>query len=91
MSPRHHLDPATVVSYAAGALSPELAAVAATHLDVCAECRRSVARAEAVGGTLICQQQPVATPRQAQLRADILEQLGPQASSACAEEAMSNG
>ena len=82
MSPRHHLDPATVVSYAAGALSPELAAVAATHLDVCAECRRSVARAEAVGGTLIGQQQPLPTPRQAQLRADILEQLGPQASSA---------
>jgi len=39
MSPRHHLDPATLVSHAAGALSAAMAAVAATHLEGCAHCR----------------------------------------------------
>lgn len=58
MTPRHHLDEATVVSYAAGALSPEMAAVAATHIDICGHCRDVLARAESVGGALLAHQKP---------------------------------
>ena len=56
MTPRHHLDPATVLSHAAGALSQELAAVVATHLEGCTTCREAVRQAEGVGGLLINQQ-----------------------------------
>jgi len=78
MTPRHHLDPATLVSHAAGALSPEMAAVADTHLEVCAHCRRQLADAEHVGGVLMSQQQPVLPePRRAErLREDMLARLG---------------
>jgi putative transcriptional regulator len=76
MMPRHHLDSATLVSHAAGALSPAMAAVAATHLDVCAHCRRLLMQAEHVGGALLLQQQPAAvSPREAQLREEIMARL----------------
>jgi putative transcriptional regulator len=57
-TPQHHLDLATLVSHAAGALSPEMSAVADTHLHVCAHCRRQLLQAEHVGGVLLSQQQP---------------------------------
>lgn len=78
MIPRHHLDPATLVSHASGALSPEMAAVASTHLEVCAHCRGLLAQAERVGGALVSQQQPVeARPERAsQLRQQMLARLG---------------
>jgi putative transcriptional regulator len=75
MTPRHHLDPATVVSHAAGALSPEMSAIVATHLESCALCRSTVAQADSIGGVLIRQQQPPPSTRHAQLRASILERL----------------
>lgn len=76
MTPRHHLDSATLVSHAAGALSPALAAVAATHLDVCAHCRGQLAQAEQVGGVLLLQQQPgPLSARATELRSDILVRL----------------
>ena len=77
MTPRHHLDPATLVSHAAGALSPEMAAVAATHLEGCAYCRHQLAAAEQVGGALLSQQQPPAPEPQhaARLREDMLARL----------------
>lgn len=77
MKPRHHLDPATVVSYASGALAAEMSVIVATHLEVCAECRLSVERAEQVGGSLIEQQQTANMPdtRQESLRLAMLEQL----------------
>jgi putative transcriptional regulator len=76
VSPRHHLDPATIVSHAAGALSPEVTAIVTTHLAACAHCRAANARAEAIGGVLVMQQQPALPPdRQAQLRADMLARL----------------
>lgn len=77
MSPRHHLDPATVLSHAAGALLPELSAIVATHLEGCGACREAVARAERVGGLLIEQQhpQPSTETRAQQLRASMLERL----------------
>ena len=46
MMPRHHLDPATIVSYAAGAMSPELSAIVATHLGGCAMCRKAITSAD---------------------------------------------
>ena len=77
MNPHHHLDPSTVVSYAAGALAVEVATVAATHLETCAHCRARLVEAERVGGQLLEQQQPVVvdTARLAGLRASILDRL----------------
>jgi putative transcriptional regulator len=77
MTPRHHLSEATLVSYAAGALSPEMTAVAATHLLDCAHCRRLLTSAESVGGALLERQQLLHAPadRHARLRQDMLSQL----------------
>lgn len=76
MNPHHHLDPSTVISYAAGALAVEVATVAATHLETCAHCRARVDEAERIGGQLVEQQQPaVAADRLAPLRAAMLDRL----------------
>ncbi|WP_296279108.1 ChrR family anti-sigma-E factor [Pseudoxanthomonas sp.] len=77
MNPHHHLDPSTVVSYAAGALAVEVAIVAATHLETCAHCRARVEDAERIGGHLVEQQQPAvaAGDRQAELRASMWSRL----------------
>lgn len=74
MMPRHHLDPSTLVSYAAGALPLELSVVVATHLDACPHCRRQAAAAESIGGLLVEQQHGAAT-HPAALRSRMLEQL----------------
>lgn len=50
---RHHLDDATVLSYAAGTLTPGASVVVTAHLEMCPECRRRVAHAEAVGGSML--------------------------------------
>lgn len=77
MKPHHHLDPATLVSYAAGALPEALAAVAATHLSVCRHCRELLRDADAIGGQLLAQQQPdvAEDSRFPTLRAAMLERL----------------
>jgi len=76
MTPRHHLDPATVVGHAAGALSPEAAAIVAIHLEGCAHCRHAMAQAERIGGLLLEQQvAPPPAGRHEALRADMLERL----------------
>lgn len=77
MKPEHHLDTATLVSYAAGALPEALAVVAATHLGVCLHCRGQLHDAENVGGQLLAQQMATATDptRLAGLRAAMLERL----------------
>ena len=82
MSPHHHLDASTVISYAAGALPIELAVVTATHLETCAHCRRRLESAERIGGTLIEQQQPAhADDRREALRRSMLERLASPAAS----------
>lgn len=76
MNPRHHLDPATVLGHAAGALSPGLSIIVATHLEGCAHCRQSIALAEGVGGVLMEQQQQASAPtRQEDMRRMMLERL----------------
>lgn len=77
MNPQHHLDTATLVSYAAGALQEGLSVVAATHLGVCRHCRERLRDAEIVGGQLMAQQisTPADSARMAQLRSAMLTQL----------------
>lgn len=80
MSPRHHLGEATLVSFAAGALSPEMSAVAATHLEGCRHCRELLREAESIGGVLLARQQAAGPEAlqsvdEASLREDILGRL----------------
>jgi putative transcriptional regulator len=49
----HHPDPVTLVSYAAGTLPEPLAAVIASHIWLCAECRHQALNLEALGGALL--------------------------------------
>jgi putative transcriptional regulator len=49
----HHLDEATIVSYASGTLSEGLLPIVANHVTHCAKCGKSVRRAEAIGGAML--------------------------------------
>ncbi|HEY7084898.1 MAG TPA: ChrR family anti-sigma-E factor [Hyphomicrobiaceae bacterium] len=53
MSITHHLDDATLMSFAAGALPAALSAVAAAHVAMCARCRSEVVALECVGAALL--------------------------------------
>jgi putative transcriptional regulator len=53
MTINHHLDDATLMGYAAGALPNALAAVVAAHAAMCAGCRAEIARHERVGAALL--------------------------------------
>jgi len=59
MSITHHLDDATLMSFAAGALPGALAAVAAAHVAMCPRCRRELATLERIGGALVADLAPV--------------------------------
>jgi putative transcriptional regulator len=63
MTITHHLDDATLMSFAAGALPAALAAVAASHVAMCERCRREVAAPERVGGALMAGLAPAALDR----------------------------
>ncbi|HET6586716.1 MAG TPA: ChrR family anti-sigma-E factor [Oleiagrimonas sp.] len=78
MKPQHHLDPATLVSYAAGAMTGAMAVVAAAHLEACEHCRQVLAEAERLGGVLLDQQAPRADElaRAAALREHMLSRIG---------------
>ena len=54
----HHLDEATLMSFAAGSLPAALAAVAAAHTAMCVRCRREVAMLEGVGEALVSELAP---------------------------------
>ncbi len=60
MSPSHHIDDATLLSYSAGALGTALSVVVAAHLWLCAACRKRLAAADALGGILLQQLAPPA-------------------------------
>ncbi|MCP4595502.1 ChrR family anti-sigma-E factor [Neptuniibacter sp.] len=53
MNIKHHLDEATLVSYAAGSMSQAMALVVACHISMCPECRERVQQSEAIGGMLL--------------------------------------
>lgn len=76
MHPHHHLDDATLMSYAAGALATPLTVVASAHLERCTVCRQRLRDAEAIGAALIEMTQPDAAgvARDA-LREAMLERL----------------
>ena len=63
MTITHHLDDATLMSFAAGALPDALSAVAAAHVAMCARCRREMASLESIGGALMAGLPPVAVDR----------------------------
>jgi len=63
MTITHHLDDATLMSFAAGALPAALSAVAAAHTDMCPRCRREVAALERLGGAVMADLSPVALER----------------------------
>jgi putative transcriptional regulator len=63
MTITHHLDDATLMSFAAGALPAALAAVAAAHADMCPRCRREIAAMERLGGAVMADLSPVAFAR----------------------------
>ena len=60
MTITHHLDDATLMSFAAGALPAALSAVAAAHADMCPRCRREIAAMERLGGAVMADLSPVA-------------------------------
>jgi putative transcriptional regulator len=49
----HHLDPATVLAYAAGTLGEALSVVAASHMAWCPDCRAMARDAERLGGEIV--------------------------------------
>lgn len=56
--PRHHVDEAMLLSYAAGTLEQSASIVVATHLSLCPHCRRALSAAEAAGGALLADIKP---------------------------------
>lgn len=50
---RHHPSTETLLAYAAGTLRAGHALVVTAHLQGCSDCQRSVAKLEALGGTLL--------------------------------------
>jgi putative transcriptional regulator len=56
----HHPEDAMLLAYASGAADEPTALVIATHLSLCAECRRTVAQAETAGGVLLEDVEPQA-------------------------------
>lgn len=50
MTPKFHLDHATIVGYAAGTLEEAFATVAASHVALCPDCRKAVREAVVFAG-----------------------------------------
>jgi putative transcriptional regulator len=63
MTIAHHLDDATLMSFAAGSLPGALSAVAATHVAMCARCRRELDALERVGAALLATLAPAGLDR----------------------------
>jgi putative transcriptional regulator len=53
MKPRHHPDDATILAYAAGAVTEGFSLIIAAHLAWCGRCRERLAEAEHLGGLLV--------------------------------------
>jgi putative transcriptional regulator len=63
--PTHHVTQELLVDYASGALAEAAAILVASHLVFCPVCRGELAEAEALGGALLGQAEPVAMAPQA--------------------------
>ena len=63
MTITHHLDDATLMSFAAGSLPNTLAAVAAAHIAMCPRCRRELNFLERIGGAFVADLPPAALDR----------------------------
>jgi putative transcriptional regulator len=63
MTITHHLDEATMMSFAAGALAEGLSAVAATHAAMCTRCARNIVALEDIGGALLAGLPPIKLER----------------------------
>ena len=59
MTVRHHPGEELLLDYASGAADEGVALIVATHLCFCADCRRTVAVAEAAGGALMEETAPL--------------------------------
>jgi len=58
MSISHHIDDATLMSYAAGSLNEALAAVVSAHIDWCPHCADRLEDMRCIGGALIGDVEP---------------------------------
>ncbi|MES9991940.1 MAG: ChrR family anti-sigma-E factor [Candidatus Thiodiazotropha sp.] len=56
----HHPDDATILAYAAGAVTEGFSLVLAAHMEHCQHCRERMAEANALGGELLTELGPVA-------------------------------
>jgi putative transcriptional regulator len=56
----HHLDDVTLIAYAAGTLGEAHSVVVATHIAMCEDCRQGVRAAEAMGGSILADQDEMA-------------------------------
>ncbi len=64
MTINHHLDPATLMSCAAGSQPETLAAVVASHLSVCPHCRSELRKFERIGEALFDDLMPTPVTKQ---------------------------
>jgi putative transcriptional regulator len=60
MTITHHPAPENLLTCSAGAMPEAYAAVMASHLDICPECRREVSVLESIGGVLLADLPPAA-------------------------------
>jgi putative transcriptional regulator len=59
MTISYHPEPENLLTCSAGAMPEALAAVMASHLDMCPDCRREISILESIGGVLLEDLQPV--------------------------------
>jgi len=74
MTVKHHPSEASILAYAAGHLGEGLSLLVATHMTFCPACRAAAAEAEALGGSLLEDADPVAVKEGA--LASLLGRLG---------------
>ncbi|WP_281645145.1 ChrR family anti-sigma-E factor [Parendozoicomonas sp. Alg238-R29] len=78
MTPHHHPDASTLMSYAAGSLPDAIATVVACHVSVCEQCQEAVAEAEQLGRFLMEQQPDAELSKDARAKMlDLLDSVEP--------------
>jgi len=77
MTITHHPSDETIAAFASGALDEARGLVVATHLSLCAECRKTMRALELVGGAMLDRIEPEAMPADAVARAMAQLDYGP--------------